>query len=102
MSTKLENNENANGVSVALPVEKTSFYSGELFNFASSADWSQTNNTLSQDLSSYDPTINYWGLFVSTYVLEKNPESEDSPEPPPLLPLETLGVLYLPIIITTD
>ena len=102
VSTIFVNNENANGVSVALPVEKTSFYSGELFNFASSADWSQTNNNLSQDLSSYDPTINYWGLFVSTYVLENNPESEDSPEPPPLLPLETLGVLYLPIIITTD
>lgn len=102
VSTIFENNENANGVSVALPVEKTSFYSGELFNFASSADWSQTNNTLSQDLTSYDPTINYWGLFVSTYILENNPESEDSPEPPPLLPLETLGILYLPIIITTD
>ncbi len=102
VSSRYTDHQNANGVSVALPVERTSFYSGDLFSFADTANWNPNPRTLEQDLAVFDPDINYWGLFVSTYVLENNPNSEDSPEPPPLLPLETLDVLYLPIIQTVN
>jgi formylglycine-generating enzyme required for sulfatase activity len=86
------------GISINLPINKTSFYNGEFLEFANGADWVGT--IPDYDGLSRSTTGLFWGPMISDFVMTYNPDSTDQSYPPDLLPLVFIDnnfYLFLPL-----
>jgi hypothetical protein len=87
------NHSNSYGVSIALPRNRMSFYTGDWLDLAQGANWQSSLSSMS--IMSDE---NEWGPFVSELVMNYNPSSPDDPNPPdPISPMVQYQI-YLPMI----
>jgi|GEM_PF-4130357 hypothetical protein len=89
------NHENAQGVSISLPRNPISFYTGDWLEFGSGADWSFVNPKMqsSTAIEGYN-----WGPMISDLVRLYNPDGEDDPLPPDPLPLIPIYGVLIPML----
>ena len=88
---------NSNGVSIFFPPTKSSFYNANNYAFAVGATW---NLTPAASLAATEAvSATQWGPLLVSYFQATQPNGSDDPNPPPLVALQLVYALRLPIVL---
>ena len=88
---------NSNGVSIFFPPTKSSFYNANNYAFAVGATW---NLTPAASLAATEAvSATRWGPLLVSYFQASRPNGPDEPNPPPLVALQVVYALRLPIVL---
>jgi hypothetical protein len=88
---------NSNGVSIFFPPAKSSFYNANNYEFAVGATW---NLTPAMSLAATEGvSATQWGPLLVNYFHATQPNGPDNPNPPPLVALQVIYELRLPIVL---